>query len=117
MKKLSLCVLLLGSSLLAKDPVWWGAQKGDVKSYYPNISITNAYAISNSATTGITASKPQSLIDTTNNFISDFKEIAKESCKDSYGYALDHLNTQYTTFGDYSNVFIYVSANVVCFEK
>ena len=49
--------------------------------------------------------------------MNDFKKSAKESCKKSYGYALDHFQTQYTTFGDYSNVFIYVSANVVYFNK
>jgi hypothetical protein len=116
-KKLLLTVLLIGSSLFAKEPVWWGVSKGDLKSYYPNISVTNAYLISNSATTGITASKPQSLMDTTNSFMNNFKKEAKRSCKNSYGYALDHFQTQYTTFGEYSNTFIYVSANVVCFNK
>ena len=117
MKKLLIGLLLVSSSLLATEPVSWGVLKGDIKSYYPNISINNTYLISNSATTGITASKPQSLVDTQNSFMTSFRESAKKSCKDSYGYALDHFQVQYTTFGEYSNTFIFVSANVVCFNR
>lgn len=49
--------------------------------------------------------------------MNSFLESAKESCKNNYGYALDHFETKYTTFGDYANTFIFVSANVVCFDK
>jgi len=118
MYKKTLVLLLLASlSLFAKEPVWGGVTKGDIRSYYPHISVTNVYVLNNSATTGITKSKPQALIDTTKNLVDDFQQIAKESCKDSYGYALDHYETQYTTFGDYDNTFIYVSVNVICFDK
>jgi hypothetical protein len=117
MQKFLIGLLLVGSSLLAKEPVSWGVLKGDIRSYYPNISITNTYLISNSSTTGITASKPQALMDAQSSFMNSFLEEAKKSCKNDYGYALDHFQIQYTTFGDYSNTFIFVSANVVCFDK
>ena len=117
MKKILISLLLVATTLLATEPVLWGVLKGNIKTYYPNITVTNAYLISNSSTTGITASKPQALVDAQNSFRDDFLKSAKESCKDSYGYALDNFQVQYTTFGDYSNTFIYVSANVVCLEK
>ena len=117
MKTFLLLTLFFISSLVAKEPVSWGVLKGDIRSYYPSIRINNTYIVSNSATTGITKSKPQALYDTESDFMDDFLKSAKKSCKDSYGYALDHFQTQYTTFGQYSNTFIYVSANIVCFEK
>lgn len=117
MKRILLGLLLMGSILLAKEPVSWGVLKGDIRSYYPNISISNTYLISNASTTGITSNKPQSLMDTQNSFMNSFLKSAKDSCKNNYGYALDHFETKYITFGEYANTFIFVSANIVCFDK
>ena len=117
MKKIILTMLLLGASLCAKEVISYGTFKGNIKLYYPDLKITNAFLISNSATTGLTKNKPQALIDKSMEFMKSFSKRGKEDCKNSYGYAIDNVNTQYTTFGDYSNTFIYVSANIVCFNR
>ncbi len=117
MKKIVLGILLVGISLYAKEPISYGIFKGSIKSYYPNLKVTNVFLMSNSSTTGMTKNKPQTLIDTSIKFVKSFSKDAKKECKNSYGYAIDNVNTKYTTFGDYSNTFIYVSANIVCFNK
>ena len=117
MKKVLLVSLLAVVGLMAKEPVSYGILKGDIKSYYPSIRVTNAFLVSNTLTTGIVQSKPQALYDTTMKFVQGFADQAKRSCKDSYGYAIDHVDTKYTTFGEYGNTFIYVSANIVCFDR
>ena len=117
MKKAILVMLLVASSLLAKEPLFYGTMKGDIRSYYPEVKVSNAYMVSNTLTTGITGNKAQSLYDATSNFVKDFKIQAKKSCKDSYAYALDNVETQYTTFGEYANTLIYVSLNIVCISS
>ena len=117
MKKIVLLILIVGSSLFAKEPINYGTFHGNIKTYYPNLKIQDAFYLHNSGTTGIKDGMATRVNDTTMTILKGFSSYAKKSCKSSYGYALDNINVQYTTFGEYNNNLVHVSVNVVCFNK
>lgn len=115
MKKIALSTLLMAGIAFAK-PIQYGILKGNVKTYYPNVTISNSFEVSNVSTSGITANKAQTLYDIKNKFLKGFKKDAKENCKNNKAYAIDNVNLSFDTFGDYNNMLVYVSANIVCID-
>ena len=116
MKRIILGLIVLLSVGFAKEPVNWGIVKGNAKIYFPHIKVQNSYIVQNSATTGIKDGLPTRLNDTSFELLESFQITAKKSCKKNYGYLLDNVNSKYQTFGDYNNILVFVSANVVCFD-
>ena len=70
----------------------------------------------NVATTGIGKNIPQLTSDTAAKLLATAKLDAKAHCKSEY-FAIDNWEVTSSTFGEYNNVLVTYSCNMVCLSK
>ncbi len=114
--------MIIGSSNLyaaenGSKPIFVGTYKGSTQLYYPKAVINYVQIYTNSGTTGIGKSMPDLVEDTASSLFDSAKEAAQKRCSDSKYFAIDNYNIGFSPFGQYSNVLVQLSCNMVCITK
>ena len=101
------------------EPVFLGAFKSSSNNYCPDLVPSYFYQTAGTYTTGINGSMPERLLSAEKQFIGTAKITAYKFCKSKKTdyYAIDNIDIQFDVFGDYSNILVYGSGNVVCLNS
>jgi len=116
-------VFLCSPALCAEEndyePVFLGVFKSSFNNYYPDLVPSYFYQTAGTYTTGINDNIPDRLLSAEKQFIGTAKKEAYNFCKSKKtdGYAIDNIDIQFDVFGDYSNILVYGSGNVVCLNS
>jgi hypothetical protein len=108
-----------GAEKSSYEPVFLGVFKGSYNDYLPNLVPTYFYQTSATFTTGINDNMPNRLLSVESKFIKSAKKEAYSFCKskNAGGYVIDSIDIKFNVFGDYSNILVYGSGNVVCLNS